>query len=670
VRGIYSNVTGYDCTTIHHCDNYGVLIEEGGTMELYASVISDNGLWGVLVKDTHSSFRMLPGYLTEEHNRCFTEQGIFSTTRGGSHIEIEVLPRLRSSINTNGGKAVQVLDSGTAELYFVQAYENSEGLQASGEGSYIQLEGVECWDQHCFLYLSDAASARIEGTKRARAALININLASSVGNGSVTVNGASVGDSVSASEAYQVHHDNTIQDMGMSTKKNSKSFRRGVAAAKGLAYEELILSGAKQETNHLDGQKTAGSQIHFIGPKVQTLHLDGKSSFAAFTESFIQVLSRKQDKDTEVTSIEMRRVEQSSQEQSVYNMAQDFTLVVRFKVEPGRAGTILSKTSLHPFEAFGSTPHRYSKSWYLTAKGSLNFAIGGPTPAQAVQQSGVSQLELQVMHGHRDGLNDGQWHVAAVTYRKRENRWRQYVDLGLDDLLDVVSNASWEGGNHYSDVENWEGGNHCDVEKIMHPATDHSTDKIKIGYTSENFPSPSYLHGKIHDLVYFPLCLEYAQIAKFIPFRQEGDLQPHFWEVAHFWDDPTKKQAYQEFRKNPLVGSGGAFSLGESNLEWLMPGMKEILLDRQKLSVQDLERLKKDEREKVAVGLRAQIEKESLRIKRQRELMEEENGGVHAATWSERESMEADRLRLVEMRAELVALEAPPDDLESGCVLS
>ena len=101
-----------------------------------------------------------------------------------------------------------------------------------------------------------------------------------------------------------------------------------------------------------------------------------------------------------------------------------------------------------------------------------------------------------------------------------------------------------------------------------------------------------------------------------------------------------------------------------------MPGMKEILLDRQKLSVQDLERLKKDEREKVAVGLRAQIEKESLRIKRQRELMEEENGGVHAATWSERESMEADRLSLVEMRAELVALEAPPDDLESGCVLS
>jgi len=276
-------------------------------------------------------------------------------------------------------------------------------------------------------------------------------------------------------------------------------------------------------------------EFRYFGPKAVPLLLDGTSAYSPYREVLDPSQAELADPDNPRQQIRVRLVQQSAAEQEHFKMSgQDFTLVCRFKTTTG--GTLISKTGYHPFEAFGARgvdvaePFSYAKTWYITTKGQLNFAIGGPD-IRTVQAS-FEDAPTQIMEGKRQGLNDGKWHVAAITYTHSENQWRQYIDLGLVD---------------------------AEHEKIpdkthkMDPYKDVSEHAVKIGYTNFNWPTAGNvrgMEGEISDFVYLENALDMKQVEKFIPFEGGPDQCLPFWELAEKWADPSNEKKIIAYKQS------------------------------------------------------------------------------------------------------------------------
>ena len=139
-------------------------------------------------------------------------------------------------------------------------------------------------------------------------------------------------------------------------------------------------------------------------------------------------------------------------------LSKDYTIYARIKTRGD--GTIFCKTTNAPeWIADGKT--------LFVRGGRLGFDIGW-----------VGQV------GSRRRVNDGKWHEVAMTYQAKSGKVRLYVDGQADN------------------------------EAVLRPKKKVAGHVVRVGYTSSNFPSPSFFKGDIEAVRFYQRALSEVEIGK------------------------------------------------------------------------------------------------------------------------------------------------------------
>jgi len=488
VAGPWAKVRLMDNCTVHHSLSHGVMVEDGAECRIFGSCIMNNDGWGLAVHGAHSEASLEAG---EFHASV-------ANLAGDLDLSGEVDWKARCAVYNNEGTGIFVYDSARVDLHDVQVYNNTGGgIRCSDDGSFVCVQGCQApLKQDEFVRVENKASAQISETKRLRGSEFVIEAFS-------TING-NIGDGDEYDSELAINR-NTRFDTNFTPNK----LLEGTAVAKEYIYTTCLNYARDQNEQHRKQQQDANKQILYIGPKVVPLKLEGETSFHPYKECYVP--------DPNETKTGLKRLElkelSASEVAKIELSGKDFSLICKFRTKKDGAGTLISKTSRHPFEMFGSYPFKYGKSWYVSPTGQLDFSIGGPQRQEGHPGTGVA---MQTLVGNKK-VNDGEIHVATLTYRKSTGVCSQYVDLSLDDL------------QH----ENWK-SMRLDVEQEMQPFEDDPEHGVKIGFTNSNFPEPSYFAGEIFELIYLPMALEPKNIAKFAPSSGRGNWP--FWKIVENWE--------------------------------------------------------------------------------------------------------------------------------------